>query len=213
MVERRDGRTLARRGFGQRDRAAPRRGTTGRCAGAVVRRGAVRARVDVRAGRRRRSVADAPRASARRTRGGRGVGQPAPAAGGPTSSPSSRAACRARCARCSSSSGPGPSLQLAFEAAGFAQVPPDRLTTMLHYATRRKRPPTPHLRAAPWHMAYSRFDEPTRVEARAEYIASIEPYRVATGYNIPGEFVVTKGGRVGSGVLGFWVRARHGRVR
>lgn len=42
-------------------------------------------------------------------------------------------------------------------------------------------------------MAYSRFDERTRKEAHTEYLASIEPYRVGQGYEIPGEFVVGRG--------------------
>ncbi|WP_373397422.1 hypothetical protein V8V91_23125 [Algoriphagus halophilus] len=42
-------------------------------------------------------------------------------------------------------------------------------------------------------MAYSRFDEQTKEEAQKEYIESIQPYKTATGYDIPGEFVVAIG--------------------
>ena len=91
--------------------------------------------------------------------------------------------------------GTGPSLQLAFEAAGFEQVQLDRLTTTLHYPTADEAADAAFA-GGPVAMAYSRFDEPTRIDARAEYIASIEPYQVATGYDIPGEFVVSRGERV-----------------
>jgi SAM-dependent methyltransferase len=91
--------------------------------------------------------------------------------------------------------GTGPSLQIALEAAGFEQVHSDRLTTTLHYATADQAADAAFA-GGPVAMAYSRFDEPTRNDARAEYIASIEPYRVATGYDIPGEFVVSRGERV-----------------
>jgi hypothetical protein len=37
-------------------------------------------------------------------------------------------------------------------------------------------------------MAYSRFDDATRAEAHAEYLASIDAYRHGDGYRIPGEF-------------------------
>jgi hypothetical protein len=90
--------------------------------------------------------------------------------------------------------GTGPSLQRAFEAAGFQQLHSDRLTTTLHYDTADQAADAAFA-GGPVAMAYSRFDEPTRIDARTEYIASIEPYRGATGYDIPGEFVVTRGER------------------
>jgi hypothetical protein len=42
-------------------------------------------------------------------------------------------------------------------------------------------------------LAYSRFDDRTRAEAHAEYLASIEPYNRGSGYEIPGEFVIASG--------------------
>jgi hypothetical protein len=42
-------------------------------------------------------------------------------------------------------------------------------------------------------LAYAHLDETARAEAHSEYLASIEPYRRGTGYEIPGEFVVTLG--------------------
>jgi ubiquinone/menaquinone biosynthesis C-methylase UbiE len=90
--------------------------------------------------------------------------------------------------------GTGASQQRAFEAAGFEQVHSERLTTTLHYATGDQAADAAFA-GGPVAMAYSRFDEMTRISARADYITSIEPYRVDTGYDIPGEFVVTRGHR------------------
>lgn len=44
-------------------------------------------------------------------------------------------------------------------------------------------------------LAHSRFDDVTRKEAYAEYLVAIEEWRVATRYEIPGEFVVAAGRR------------------
>ena len=37
------------------------------------------------------------------------------------------------------------------------------------------------------------FDEPTRSAVHTEYLASIEAWRVASGYRLPGEFVIGSG--------------------
>jgi hypothetical protein len=42
-------------------------------------------------------------------------------------------------------------------------------------------------------LAYARFSDEVKEEAKTEYIRSIETFRVATGYAIPGEFVVAVG--------------------
>ncbi len=84
------------------------------------------------------------------------------------------------------------SLQQAFEAAGFVHVISERINTILHYAT-----PEDACGAAfaggPVALAYSRFDDITRREAHAEYLASIAPFKNGRGYEIPGEFVITVG--------------------
>ena len=90
--------------------------------------------------------------------------------------------------------GTGPALQLAFSAVGFETVTSDRITTTLHYASADDAADAAFA-GGPVAMAYSRFDEPTRLAARADYILSIEPYRLETGYHIPGEFVITRGER------------------
>lgn len=88
--------------------------------------------------------------------------------------------------------GTGDALRYTFEAAGFHDVTVERLTTHLHFAS-----PEDALIAAfaggPVALAYHRFDEQTRAEAHADYLASIEPYRTGQRYAIPGEFVVARG--------------------
>jgi len=91
--------------------------------------------------------------------------------------------------------GTGPSLQRALESAGYGEVVSERLTTTLHYETADEAADAAFA-GGPVAMAYSRFDEDTRRSARADYIASIAPYRVGHGYAIPGEFVVACGARV-----------------
>ena len=88
--------------------------------------------------------------------------------------------------------GTGNTLQEEFGAAGFTQVRATRLSTTLHYDS-----PEAACGAAfeggPVALAYSRFDDPTRMETRAEYLTSIVPYRTGNAYAIPGEFVVVRG--------------------
>lgn len=90
--------------------------------------------------------------------------------------------------------GTGPSLQLALEAAGFHTVVSERLMTTPHYDTADEAADAAFA-GGPVAMAYSRFDEDTRQSARADYIASIAPYRIGHGYAIPGEFVVARAER------------------
>jgi ubiquinone/menaquinone biosynthesis C-methylase UbiE len=90
--------------------------------------------------------------------------------------------------------GTGGALEIQMEMAGFTSIEAVTLNTVLEYDR-----PDAALGAAfiggPVAMAYSRFDEPTREAAHAEYLASIEGYRQGIGYRIPGEFVVVRGVR------------------
>jgi ubiquinone/menaquinone biosynthesis C-methylase UbiE len=85
-------------------------------------------------------------------------------------------------------------LRGCLEHAGFVEVRDERLSVPMWYASAEDA-----LGAAfaggPVALAYSRFDERTREDAHAEYLASIEPYRHDGGYLIPGEFVVAHGRR------------------
>jgi ubiquinone/menaquinone biosynthesis C-methylase UbiE len=95
--------------------------------------------------------------------------------------------------------GTGEALNYAFETAGFHRIEAVRINTLLHYESDDEA-----LGAAfaggPVAMAYSRFDDQTREEVHAEYLASIQPHRNGDGYSIPGEFVVALGSKPELGV-------------
>ena len=83
-------------------------------------------------------------------------------------------------------------LEAAFVAAGFADVVCARLSSVLHYDSAEEACGAAFA-GGPVALAYSRFDEPTRESAHAEYLASIAEWRKGDGYDVPGEFVVAKG--------------------
>jgi len=90
--------------------------------------------------------------------------------------------------------GTGDLQKMLFESAGFVDVRSDRLNTTLEYETGEEACVAAFV-GGPVAMAYSRFDDPTRESANAEYLESIEPFRRGDGYAMPGEFVVTIGYR------------------
>jgi ubiquinone/menaquinone biosynthesis C-methylase UbiE len=87
--------------------------------------------------------------------------------------------------------GTGDALAFTMEAAGFADLRVDRLETVLRYRSDDDACGAAFA-GGPVALAYSRFDEATRAEAQAEYLASIAAYRGPDGYAIPGEFVVAR---------------------
>ncbi len=56
-------------------------------------------------------------------------------------------------------------------------------------------PPYAAFAGGPVALAYSRFDDQTRDHAHADYLKSIEPYRVNGGYVIPGEYMIARAWR------------------
>ena len=88
--------------------------------------------------------------------------------------------------------GTGEGMRLHFEAAAFEDVASVRIDTVLEYESPEDAV-SAAFEAGPVAMAYSRFDANTREEVHAEYLESIEPFRNGSGYEIPGEFVVTRG--------------------
>jgi ubiquinone/menaquinone biosynthesis C-methylase UbiE len=90
--------------------------------------------------------------------------------------------------------GTGDAMADTLSAAGFEDIISRRISTVLEYESTDEA-----LGAAfaggPVAMAYSRFDDATRQEAHAEYLATIEGFRNGSGYRIPGEFVVVRGRR------------------
>jgi len=89
--------------------------------------------------------------------------------------------------------GPG-ALAHVFREAGFEGVVEERISTVFRHASADDACGAAFA-GGPVAMAYARFDEPTRAEAHAEYLASIAPYREGDGYAIPGEFIVARGTR------------------
>lgn len=92
--------------------------------------------------------------------------------------------------------GNGEALADTVTEAGFADVESERLTTVLHYDTEEEAADAAFA-GGPVAMAYSRFDQATRQDARRAYLETIETYRNGTGYRIPGEFVIVRGRRAG----------------
>ena len=90
--------------------------------------------------------------------------------------------------------GTGDTQELSFRKAGFEEVESRRIESVLRYDSEESAIGAAFV-GGPVAMAYSRFDEDTREEAHAEYLASIEPFRRGDGFEIPGEFVVTRGVR------------------
>ena len=88
--------------------------------------------------------------------------------------------------------GAGDTLERTFSDAGLSQVRSERINTELQYASREEACAAAFA-GGPVAMAYSRFDERTRKEAHAEYLASIERFRKGENYFVPGEFVVACG--------------------
>ncbi|MEZ5400333.1 MAG: class I SAM-dependent methyltransferase [Bryobacteraceae bacterium] len=85
--------------------------------------------------------------------------------------------------------GTGDALRAAFEQAGFHGVELRRVRTELHYRGADEAADAAFI-GGPVAMAYSRFDEQMRAEARAAYLDTIADFRQGEGYAMPGEFVV-----------------------
>jgi ubiquinone/menaquinone biosynthesis C-methylase UbiE len=94
--------------------------------------------------------------------------------------------------------GTGDVLAESFIAAGFTNVRVDRLASTLQYESAEDAIGAAFV-GGPVALAYSRFDADKRDGAHAEYLESIEAYRLGDGYEIPGEFVVVSGRTPSSG--------------
>ena len=88
--------------------------------------------------------------------------------------------------------GTGQSLQHAFASAGFHNLRCERLVSTLRYKNADETCEAAFV-GGPVALAYDRFPDEVRAEARKEYVASISQYRDGEGYSIPGEFVVVAG--------------------
>ena len=90
--------------------------------------------------------------------------------------------------------GTGNTLVEAMHAAGLVDVQSSHALTTMHYADAVAACDAAFL-SGPVALAYSRFDEATRLSVRAEYLASLEPWRDGERFEIPGTFVIAFGQR------------------
>ena len=88
--------------------------------------------------------------------------------------------------------GGGEAMAFVFEQAGFSDVSTERIETRLHYASADDAIGAAFA-GGPVALAYAKFDDKTKDEAHAEYLASIAGFESAGRYDIPGEFVITRG--------------------
>lgn len=88
--------------------------------------------------------------------------------------------------------GAGDTLHQALRAAGLAGIATERLSVTLRYASADEACDAAFL-GGPVALAYARFDAATRTAVRAEYLRSVEAYRLGSAYAIPGEFVIGYG--------------------
>lgn len=83
----------------------------------------------------------------------------------------------------------GDTLHQALAAAGLTGVATERLSVTLRYGSAAEACDAAFL-GGPVALAYSRFDTATRAAVRAEYLRSLESFRLGEGYRIPGEFLI-----------------------
>ena len=95
--------------------------------------------------------------------------------------------------------GTGNTLDAALRAAGLVDVQLSHPPTTIHYADADAACEAAFL-SGPVALAYSRFDESTRDSVRADYLASIEPWRDGERYDVPGTFVIGSGQKTGAAV-------------
>lgn len=83
-------------------------------------------------------------------------------------------------------------LQRSLEAAGFSNTRIERISTVLHYSSAEEACAAA-FEGGPVALAYFKFADNVKKEAREEYLASIEPFRIGNTYSVPGEFVIGSG--------------------
>ena len=85
-------------------------------------------------------------------------------------------------------------LELYLEKASFQKINSERISSTLEYASGDDACGAA-FEGGPVALAYFKFTEDVKQQARMEYISSIASYKVNSGYSVPGEFVVTRGER------------------
>ncbi len=88
--------------------------------------------------------------------------------------------------------GTGETLVQIYKQAGFSNVQSKKINTLLHYSSEEDAVKA-IFAGGPVAMAYSRFDEATKLSAHKDYLHSIEKFKKDGAYSIPGEFIVVSG--------------------
>ena len=88
--------------------------------------------------------------------------------------------------------GTGAALEGDFQTAGFTNVTSERLSRDVTFESAEQACGAAMI-GGPVALAYARFDGATQDAVCAEYLTSIEAFRVGAGYKIPGEFLITSG--------------------
>ncbi len=83
-------------------------------------------------------------------------------------------------------------LEKNFELAGFSTGKIKRIQTSLDYDS-DEAACAAAFEGGPVALAYFKFPENVKKEAREEYLASIEKYKTEKGYSVPGEFIIGLG--------------------
>ena len=86
--------------------------------------------------------------------------------------------------------GSGKLLDMHFSKAGFENVRSEKIKASLKYQNPEEAC-TAMFEGGPVALAYFKFPQEIKNEARAEYLASIAEWKTGEGYDVPGEFVVT----------------------
>ena len=90
--------------------------------------------------------------------------------------------------------GTGETLAQIYRQAGFSNVQSKKINTLLRYSSDEDAI-NAVFAGGPVAMAYSRFDEATKLSAHEDYINSIQQFKKEGEYFIPGEFVVVTGSK------------------
>ena len=88
--------------------------------------------------------------------------------------------------------GTGSTMAEAFRSVGFTDVREERISVPIVFPTADAAIGAAFV-GGPVALAHSRFDDPMRESAYAEYLESIERYRRGEAYHVPGEFVAVVG--------------------
>ncbi len=88
--------------------------------------------------------------------------------------------------------GTGNTHEISMKEAGFTDIETERLSVKLYYPSDEVAVMAAFA-GGPVALAYRKFDEETKQGAHEEYLESISGYQKNGGYEIPGEFVVSRG--------------------